>query len=272
VNISDGHFTGRFFIPKDINYANNKGKITIYGWDSETGAEVGGYYEPLYYAGSESVLDTVGPQIVIGLDDRDFRSGDPISPQSQLAISLNDPLGINIAGKMGHDIVMIIDDEQLNSYNITEYFSYDTDSDTSGKVIYTLPELTPGIHKISVTAWDNANNSATESSTFNLLSSADFQLSQVVNFPNPFRGVTDITFYITHSARIECTIFTVRGLKIKTISNDEVYLPGFNFIHWDGNDDFGDRVAKGIYLYKIKAISLETNEKNHFIGKMVKTG
>jgi len=272
VNISSGQFTSRFFIPKDINYANNKGKITIHGWDSSTGSEVGGYHQPLYYAGSESVSDTTGPQIVIGLNNLDFRSGDLISPQSQLAISLKDPLGINIAGKMGHDIVMVIDDEQSNSYKITEYFSYDTDSDTSGKVIYALPDLTPGIHKISITAWDNANNPATESSKFNLLSSADFQLRQVVNFPNPFKGTTDITFYITHSARIECTIYTVRGLKIKTISNDEVLLPGFNYIHWDGNDDFGDRVAKGIYLYKIKAISLETNEKNQFIGKMVKTG
>jgi len=272
VNISSGQFSSRFFIPKDINYANNKGKITIHGWDSATGSEVGGYHQPLYYSGSESVSDTIGPQIVIGLDDRDFRSSDLIPPQSQLAISLNDPLGINIAGKMGHDIVMVIDDEQSNSYKITEYFSYDTDSDTSGKVIYPLPELSPRIHKISITAWDNANNPATESSKFNLLASADFQLQQVVNFPNPFKGTTDITFYITHSARIECTIYTVRGLKIKTISHDEVWLPGFNYIHWDGNDDFGDRVAKGIYLYKIKAISLETNVKNQFIGKMVKTG
>jgi flagellar hook assembly protein FlgD len=49
-------------------------------------------------------------------------------------------------------------------------------------------------------------------------------------------------------------------------------MPGFNTIHWNGKDDFGDTVAKGIYIYKIKAVSIESGQKDHYIGKMVKVG
>ena len=52
----------------------------------------------------------------------------------------------------------------------------------------------------------------------------------------------------------------------------ESYLPGFNAIYWNGEDDFGDKVAKGIYIYKIEAMASESDDKDSFIGKMVKSG
>jgi hypothetical protein len=271
-NISNGKFSSKFFIPKDLNYANRNGKITIYGWNPDTGDEIGGFYDSLYFAGSESVFDTTGPTIDIGFTNIDFRNGDIVTPESQFEIAISDPHGINIAGKMGHDIILTINDGETASYRVTEYFSYNANSDTSGTIILSMPELSPGEHKSSVTAWDNGNNSTTTTCIFNLLSSSDFKLKNVVNYPNPFGKITDITFYVTHSSKIECLIYTVRGLKIKTIDTDQLYMPGFNSIHWNGADDFGDIVAKGIYIYKIKATSIESDEKDHFIGKMVKAG
>ncbi|HCL00722.1 MAG TPA: hypothetical protein DHW42_11540, partial [Candidatus Marinimicrobia bacterium] len=271
VEINAGQFSSRFFVPKDISYANRSGKISVYGWDPEAGEEIGGYYEPLYFAGSEAVFDTIGPKVNLGFTDIDFRDGDVVTPRSQFEITISDPRGINIAGKMGHDIVLMLDNDLSSSYKLTEYFSYDTNSDTSGKIIWPVPKLSPGKHNAAVTAWDNGNNSTTTECDFNLLISEDFKLIQVVNFPNPFKGTTDITYNITDAAKIECSIYTVRGLRIKTISSD-MQMPGFNTIHWNGKDDFGDTVAKGIYIYKIKAVSVESGQKEHFIGKMVKVG
>jgi len=272
VEINAGQFSSRFFVPKDINYANHSGRISVYGWDPETGEEIGGYYKPLYFAGSESVFDTTGPKVDLGFTGIDFRDGDIVTPKSQFEITISDPRGINIAGKMGHDIVLMLDNDLSNSYKLTEYFSYDTNSDTSGKIIWPIPELSPGKHSVTVTAWDNGNNSTTTECDFNLLTSEGFQLIKVVNFPNPFKGTTDITFNITAAARIECSIYTVRGLRIKMISSEDLQMPGFNTIHWNGKDDFGDTVAKGIYIYKIKAVSIESGQKDHYIGKMVKVG
>lgn len=272
VNFTAGNFSSRFFIPKDLNYAGGSGKITITGWNDDNDTEVGGYYAPIFYAGSESVLDTTGPEIEIGFINLSFKNGDVVSPVSEFEIAINDPIGINIAGQMGHDISLIFDNDENHSYIATEYFTYDPNSDSSGIVIFPMPDLTVGEHSVSVTAWDNGNNSSTITGIFTLLPSSNFALERVVNFPNPFTKTTDITFQLTHPATIKCTIYTVRGLKIRILESDQIFLPGFNSLYWDGEDDFGEPVAKGIYIYKIKAWSNETQEKDDYIGKMVKAG
>jgi hypothetical protein len=48
-------------------------------------------------------------------------------------------------------------------------------------------------------------------------------------------------------------IFTVSGKLVKTI-NQMVHSEGFRSagIPWDGKDDFGDQLAKGVYVYSLK--------------------
>jgi flagellar hook assembly protein FlgD len=52
---------------------------------------------------------------------------------------------------------------------------------------------------------------------------------------------------------ISVQIFTIAGKIVKTI-NESINSQGFRVsdINWDGKDDFGDQLAKGTYLYKIK--------------------
>jgi flagellar hook assembly protein FlgD len=51
-------------------------------------------------------------------------------------------------------------------------------------------------------------------------------------------------------------IFTVSGRLVKTI-NQLVNTQGFRSagIPWDGKDDFGDQLAKGVYVYAVKVKS-----------------
>ena len=48
-------------------------------------------------------------------------------------------------------------------------------------------------------------------------------------------------------------IFTVSGKLVKTI-NGRIFSEGFRSedLSWDGRDDYGDRIGKGVYLYKLK--------------------
>lgn len=52
---------------------------------------------------------------------------------------------------------------------------------------------------------------------------------------------------------IGVSIYTLSGKLVKTITSVQM-SEGFRTddIHWDGNDDFGSRLAKGVYLYKVK--------------------
>lgn len=86
--------------------------------------------------------------------------------------------------------------------------------------------------------------------------SGDFKIEHVLNYPNPFTTNTD--FYFDHNAlgqqlTIRIQIFTVSGKLVKTIDRTEQtdsYKVGP--INWDGRDDYGDRIGKGTYIYKVK--------------------
>ena len=55
------------------------------------------------------------------------------------------------------------------------------------------------------------------------------------------------------SLEVELQIFTVSGKLVKNMSQF-VYSEGYrsNPIEWDGRDDFGDKIGKGVYVYRLK--------------------
>jgi len=272
IQIDNKSFSTKFFVPKDLNYESRYGMINLYAWNEESGVEVSGFYDSLIFAGSESILDTVGPEIIIGFQNINFQDEDIITPDATLEIKIQDSHGINITGQLGHNIILQFDSDESQTMQLTEEFYYDTNSDTSGVVVIPLPDIDPGEHSIYVKAWDNANNSSSVNSTFILTSSTKLELEKVVNYPNPFTDETDITFFLTQPGKVKISIFTIRGLLIREIEQSEPLGLGFNFIHWDGKDDFGDDISRGIYLYRIKAKSIDSNHTVTFIGKMVKSG
>ncbi|MFA3783783.1 FlgD immunoglobulin-like domain containing protein [Melioribacteraceae bacterium 4301-Me] len=77
-----------------------------------------------------------------------------------------------------------------------------------------------------------------------------FSMSQ--NYPNPFNPTTTIKYAIPEKAQVKLTIYNMLGQQIKTLVNTEQDA-GFYKVTWDGTNDFGSRVASGIYIYRIEA-------------------
>ena len=52
---------------------------------------------------------------------------------------------------------------------------------------------------------------------------------------------------------MQVAIYTVSGKLIKTI-NQTTTCEGFRSdnIAWDGRDDFGDKIGRGVYVYRLK--------------------
>jgi flagellar hook assembly protein FlgD len=76
-----------------------------------------------------------------------------------------------------------------------------------------------------------------------------------LNYPNPFTTRTE--FFFEHNQvntilETQIQIFTVSGRLVKTI-NQLVNTVGFRTegIPWDGKDEFGDQLAKGVYVYRV---------------------
>jgi uncharacterized protein len=78
----------------------------------------------------------------------------------------------------------------------------------------------------------------------------DFILSQ--NFPNPTVGVTQIAYSLPRTSAIRITLFNMLGQKIRTLVGGLV-PSGAHTVSWDGRDENGQPVAKGIYFYRLEA-------------------
>jgi hypothetical protein len=71
------------------------------------------------------------------------------------------------------------------------------------------------------------------------------------NVPNPFNPSTRIEFTVKERSPVTLRIYNVRGQRVKTLV-DDVRVPGITHrVTWDGRNDAGERVASGVYFYRI---------------------
>lgn len=77
---------------------------------------------------------------------------------------------------------------------------------------------------------------------------SEFRLEQ--NYPNPFNPSTVIRYQLPASSRVEISIYSLHGQKVRTLLAAEKPA-GFYEIDWDGRDDRGKSVATGVYFYRL---------------------
>jgi hypothetical protein len=85
-----------------------------------------------------------------------------------------------------------------------------------------------------------------------------YSLSQ--NYPNPFNPDTWIDYAIPRSEHVTIEIFNINGQKVRTLL-DEIVPAGTHTVSWDATSDSGERVASGVYLYRLAAGELVTSKK-----------
>ena len=135
-----------------------------------------------------------------------------------------------------------------------------------GKVKFPFRNLSPGLHTITFKAWDVYNNLVTSELQFMVTSNESITLTNVLNYPNPFVNYTE--FWFTHNRPFEPLEVQVQVI---TITGKIVCTEGFlsREINWDGRDDFGDRIGKGVYIYKLTVKSTLTGSKTEKYEKLV---
>ena len=83
-------------------------------------------------------------------------------------------------------------------------------------------------------------------------------ISNLLNYPNPFTTSTAFVFTVTGSEipqNIRIQILTITGKVVREITKDElgpIHI-GRNItdFKWDGTDAFGQKLANGVYLYRV---------------------
>ncbi len=118
-----------------------------------------------------------------------------------------------------------------------------------------------GEYELEVLAQDRSGNAAGRvaySTVFKVITSAS--ISNVLNYPNPFSTSTQFVYTLTGAdvpAEMTIQIMTVSGRIVREISKAELGPLRIGThrtdYKWDGTDEFGDRLANGVYLYRILA-------------------
>lgn len=113
------------------------------------------------------------------------------------------------------------------------------DSDTTKQ--YTAITDSTGKYQID-------NITAIESEQSNLPST--FQLEQ--NYPNPFSSSTEIPYKLNKQSDVHVTIYDILGREVRKFSYS-TQGAGSHSVLWNGRNNFGERVAAGIYFYRLEA-------------------
>ncbi len=268
-SVINGAFTFSFVVPKDINYAVGYGRISYYADNGSIDAH--GYQNDIMIGGSSDSIITskVGPTIRLFMNDDKFVYGGITDANPKLFAELTDQYGINTTGNgLGHDLTCILDANTQNPIVLNNYYQSALNNFRQGTVLYPFTNLTTGQHTIKMKAWDILNNSSEDNTEFVVASSAKLALQHVFNYPNPF--TTNTQFMFEHNRpgeelNIMIQIYSVSGKLIKTIQQDMVSV-GYRVdnVRWDGLDDYGDKIGKGVYVYKVHVKDAEGNTANQF--------
>ena len=276
-SIVNGLFEFDFVVPRDIGMAIGTGKFSLYAKKSNSDLDNSGNDLSVLIGGinENAVNDNTGPEINLYMNDESFIDGGITNESPFLIAKLFDDNGINTSSGIGHDITAVLDGDNSNTFQLNDYYEAELDDYKNGSVKYPLRDLEPGIHSINFKAWDVFNNSSNTEIEFLVFDqNEDLVISNVLNYPNPFVNYTE--FWFNHNSSdvldVLLQIFTISGKLVKSINQQTNILGSSNLsrdIVWDGRDEYGDRLAKGVYVYKIKVRSMQTNNKAQKIQKLV---
>lgn len=214
--------------------------------------------------------DRINPLLDVTFDGRHILNGDVVNPVSEIIITLKDENDFQIM------------DSQQDSSNFKIYLTYPdgtqrpvffekggvsqmqfipaTPQNKRCKIVYPAEFLTDGKYTLSVQGLDKSGNlSGDNDYRVNFEVIRESSVTYMMNYPNPFSTSTRFVFTLTGTEipdDLIIQIMNINGRIVREITEAEfgpIYI-GRNISEfaWDGTDEFGDPLANGVYLYRVK--------------------
>lgn len=275
-SVNNGKFSFSFVMPNDINYNYGVGRISYYASNTQQNIDAIGYNEQFLVGGISNTAnkDSIAPKVSVFINNDKFVTGGLTDNNPILFIKLSDDSGINTTGSgVGHNITALIDGNENNIINLNQYYQAEQDNYKAGTIKYPLSNLKDGRHSIEIKAWDVFDNSGKGYTEFVVANNANIALAHVLNYPNPF---TDKTwFWLEHNQtgvplQITIQIMTITGKTIKTLQQTTTSEGNrIDNIEWNGLDEFGNKIGKGTYIYKVSITNLNNKQSTQKLEKLV---
>lgn len=116
--------------------------------------------------------------------------------------------------------------------------------------VKTYPDFHPGAITVQI-ATDAEDNH---------LSNLPTAFSMAQNYPNPFNPTTSIAFALPKRSHVVMEVFNILGQNVRRLV-DENLPAGNHSIIFDGRDNYGNELASGVYLYRIKTDQFTHSKK-----------
>jgi hypothetical protein len=255
--VSDFLDNGGSLLISDMDY------LWIHGWqDASVGADslmagdFGYDYLGLYKAYSDPIL---GDTVYYGVQDDPIGgtfNSSPITVSPQAGGGSDDWSDITFA-------TSIVEDYMSNTF-------YNNESMALGYYAGTMKKI-DGSFTAAYLPWplETATSGEIEgvlTNFFTVTSIEDediavansYELKQ--NYPNPFNPETKISFSLKEAGHVELSVYNTLGQKIVTLANENMNAGNYTKV-WNGTDFNGNKVASGVYIYKINAGDFEAQMK-----------
>jgi len=241
--------------------------------------------------------DDKQPILDVTFNGRHILNNDIVAPESEIYITLKDDnqyLIMDQASDTMHFGIYLTDPDGVQtripfmdgSGNIVMQWIPAESQYKKFKIVYPANFLKDGKYTLFVQGSDKSGNLSGDLEyriSFEVIHAS--MITYLMNYPNPFSTSTRFVFTLTGNEvpdNILIQIMTVSGKVVREITENELgpIQIGRNISEyaWDGKDEFGDPLANGVYLYRVKAQingqdikHLESGADSHFkkeFGKM----
>ncbi|MCL2040038.1 MAG: type IX secretion system sortase PorU [Bacteroidetes bacterium] len=267
--VINGEFYIELLIPGDISFSENKSLLYFYASSDDDRYAIGINNDILIngiYTGIPD--DGNGPEIIIHLDSKLFKSGDTVSRNPLLMVDLWDETGINTTGLgIGHKIEARLDNNPT-TIDLTPNYTPSLIDPKAGEVQRYLGELSPGRHSITVRAWDVFNNYTDASVDFIIPTERDEGILRASFAPNPAYSADKIGIAVYYSVNppIDANII-VYDNSGRVVSNFDAKFTadGYSIVNFEPENNVP--LCNGTYYYYIKFKYNQTKTSHHWCEK-----
>ena len=277
-SIIGGRFSTTVIIPKDINYSDENGRLVFYATSNDLTSEANGSNENFLVGGYSSSFetDTIGPEIFMYLNDKNFADGDAVNNNPIFAAELYDESGIQYNGNgIGHDLQLCIDGDPKKTFSLNSYYVQNRGDYTRGNVYFAdMPELEQGAHWLTFRAWDMMNNTSIKTLKFVVGENLQPEILTLMLEEDVVSGNTN--FHIGYNfPGLECQfcieIYSTSGAVQWKEDVSTAGKSGIITIPWNGKNGDGATLNNGIYICRVTA-SYNGSKKSHKEKKFILRG
>lgn len=216
--------------------------------------------------------DDINPILDVTFDGMHILNGDIVNPKSEILITLKDDnpfllmsedadtsnFGIFLTDPSG--VQKKIPFMDPSGQQVMQWIPAN-ESNLKFKIIYNADFEQEGEYELLIQGTDKSGNLSGDLEyrvKFEVILAST--ITHMMNYPNPFSTSTRFVFTLTGSQppdELIIQIMTVTGRIVREITENEIgpIRIGRNITEyaWDGRDEFGDQLANGVYLYRVKA-------------------